>query len=228
MMFRDEADIIEKCLGHWYALGVRNFYLCDNVSVDGSGEIVAQWIKRNLADGDWTLVRADETDWPGRRIINVLKMTALRCGCNFIFPADADEFLELPYEYRSVQEWAEALGVPDGYGELPYLNILPDGRSYWQQPQKKAFGWIREKQMISMGNHIIEGKKPSVDPLGAYYKHYSLRSYEQFKKKMENYMIAFHQTEFKSHPHSIDHGRWQERGESFLRERWELLTTMEI
>ena len=39
MMFRDEADILGKCLDHWYNLGVLDFYLCDNGSIDESLKI---------------------------------------------------------------------------------------------------------------------------------------------------------------------------------------------
>ena len=37
-MFRDEADILGRCLDHWATLGVDKFFLCDNGSKDNSAE----------------------------------------------------------------------------------------------------------------------------------------------------------------------------------------------
>ncbi|MBK9462229.1 MAG: glycosyltransferase family 2 protein [Sphingobacteriales bacterium] len=97
MMFRDEADILGKCLEHWYALGVRDFYLCDNGSVDDSVEIAEDFRSNRQTWRHVFGISSDTaTDWPGRRVINDLKNRALSGGCDWIFPADADEFLVLP------------------------------------------------------------------------------------------------------------------------------------
>lgn len=221
MMVRDEADILWKCLAHWRLIGVRDFYICDNGSVDQTPKL----LKAFKADSsvNVTLFTDDRTDWPGREVINRMKDTAINDGCNFIFPADADEFLQIP-GYSDVCNMAESIGADSGWGELPYLNILPDKSSSWQRPHKKAFGFIKKDQTISMGNHVIEGVEPIIKDHFCYYKHYSLRSFEQFKQKMENYMTAFSKTTFQDHPHAVDFKQWKIEGESFLRRRWAALT----
>jgi hypothetical protein len=230
MMFRDEADILGRCLEHWYDLGVRDFYLCDNSSADDSLKIAREFIYENSIYQPHEIgivIQDPATDWPGRRVINDLKNRAIADGCNWIFPADADEFLQLPEGHGTIQEWLQAYGPGPGWGELPYLNILPDGREEWNDPQRKAFGIFQKEWMISMGNHLIEGVAPTL-ATGAYYKHYSLRSYPQFRRKMENYMTAFHQTPFQDHHHAVDFHHWQAEGEVFIRRRWTELTGLEV
>ncbi len=227
MMFRDEADILGKCLEHWYALGVRDFYLCDNGSADGSALCVNDFYTRNRHEDELRVHCQSDTatDWPGRRVINDLKNRALADGCDWIFPADADEFLVLPDGIDTIQNW---LGLPwkhdAGYwGELRYLNVLPDGREEWQEPQRKCFGLLTPEMIISMGNHLIEGVEPTITT-AAYYKHYSLRSYPQFKRKMKNYMTAFSQNGFSDHHHAESFRRWQVEGETYLQNLWTELT----
>ena len=231
MMFRDEADILGKCLHYWYKLGVRNFYLCDNDSVDDSWTI-AKDLNFIHPDADVYLTFDFATDWPGRRVINELKNRALADGCDWIFPADADEFLVLP-EGEDLSGWLRGLerrAKPDwkGWIEISYLNVLPDGAEAWQEPQRKCFGKLTPEMTISMGNHIIEGVAESATLVKsktlAHYRHYSLRSYPQFKRKMENYMIAFSQNGFPDHHHAESFKIWQVEGEPYLQRLWTELT----
>jgi hypothetical protein len=236
MMFRDEADILGKCLEHWYGLGVRDFYLIDNRSGDTSSVIAQCFADEHRDDTRVYLDLECATDWPGRRVINNLKNRALDDGCDWLFPADADEFLVLP-SGESLKKWLEGFNSPHvdlfpGWLEMPYLNVLPDGREYWQEPQRKAFGVLTEKMTISMGNHLIEEVGPigsfgKPDKARAHYRHYSLRSYPQFRRKMENYMTAFHQTQFQDHHHAVDFHHWQAEGEAFIQHRWTELTGLE-
>jgi hypothetical protein len=220
MMVRDEADIIDKCIMHWATLGITNMYVCDNGSVDGAFDKLAWWSR----DYNINLRLSQDlaTDWPGRRVINGLKNQAIDDGFNFIFPADADEFLQIPTGV-SLEDWLDSLD-PVGYGVMEYLNIFPDGKKEWHTPQKKAFGYITKDMDISVGNHIVEGVEPTMDCHGSYYEHYSIRSYPQFKRKMENYMIAFSKNGFDDHPHAESFRKWQIHGESFLIQRWKELT----
>ena len=231
MMFRDEADILGKCLEHWHALGVRDFYLCDNGSVDNSAISTVEFLRTHL-DCKMNFSIDAATDWPGRRVINDLKNRALADGCDWIFPADADEFLVLPNEFNTVQDWLCGFHAKTGdWHELPYLNILPDGRKEWQNPQMKCFGLFTPGMVVSMGNHIIEGIEPAEKLMqwnesSAHYRHYSLRTYPQFRKKMENYMTAFSQNGFSDHHHAESFKIWQVEGEAYLQRKWTELTGM--
>jgi len=221
MMFRDEADILRKCLEHWYALGVRNFYLCNNGSADESLDI-ANTCMNKYSDVSGGSITDLATDWPGRRVINALKEKALNDGCDWLFPADADEFLCLP-EGHTLESWIAQYPTIPAWGELPYLNILPNGREYWQEPQRKACGYIDYCMTVSMGNHLIEGVAPILGMGGAYYKHYPVRSYEQFKRKLTNYMIAFSTSQHQSHPHAQAYNVWAVEGDRYIQDRYDAL-----
>ena len=66
----------------------------------------------------------------------------------------------------------------------------------------------------------ITDAKPNIDSMGAHYRHYSLRTYPQYRQKMLNYMAAFAQLPF-SHPHKEANQRYQIEGERYLRYLWE-------
>lgn len=217
MMARDEADIIKQSLSAWIAQGVEHFYLCDNGSEDDTLKIMRETVPSAH------IIEDHATDWPGRRIINHLKSVAIDDGCDWIFPADADEFLQIPPSL-DIHGWIESLGDVHGWAEVPYLNVI-NGRAYkWQEPQRKCLGKITMQMTICMGNHMIEESGPSFKAHGAYYMHFPFRSFEQFRKKTINYMLAFSQTQFQDHPHAIDFIHWQREGEEFLQNRWHELT----
>lgn len=215
MMFRDEADIISQTLQHWYNVGVRNFYLCDNLSTDRSLNMATLTVFK--PDVHFEITDDPGTDWPGAKVLNGLKNRALEEGCDWIFPIDADEQIALPHPYNTIQDWIATFPTEAAWYEMPYLNILPNGRMQWQEPHRKAFGLLQKGWTISVGNHIIHSKTPQPMPVhGAHYRHFSIRSYEQFKRKMENWMTAFHNSTMKGHHHAIDYHQWQEQGEEFI------------
>ena len=219
MMFRDEADIIRKSLEHWYSIGVRNFYLCDNGSDDNSQEIAFDFIKRNAEKSRY--IRHISDTWEGRKVYNLLKLEALKDGCHWLFPADADEFLQLPTGFDTVQDWLAQYPQAPAVGLMPYLNIYPSGREVWQEPQRKCFGYFTPDMTISVGNHLVENHTDTLNPLGAYYRHYSVRSYPQFRWKMINWMTAFQGSEFPDHPHVENYRRWKAEGEPFLQKLYD-------
>jgi hypothetical protein len=52
---------------------------------------------------------------------------------------------------------------------------------------------------------------------GAYYKHYPIRSYEQFYRKTTQYMRAMaNNPEFAGHAHARNFKTWQEQGDTFV------------
>lgn len=217
MMFRDEADILAYSLSRWQQLGVDRFFLCDNGSKDESATIARRFTDELMTD--------TRTNWPGQENINILKNRALATNHDWIFPADADEFLELPAGCNTLRDWLYQYDqTGHAYGEMKYLNILPKGETNWQEPHRKVFGRFRQADTISMGNHLVIGQTPTLDSMGAYYKHYSMRSFPQFRQKMLNYMIAFADSPFQEHPHAQSYRDYQREGETYLENLWTTLT----
>jgi glycosyltransferase involved in cell wall biosynthesis len=97
MMFRDEADILGRCLKHWRSLGATHFYLCDNGSADGSAHIAHEYAAHMRFD--------NRTNFPQAEITNALIQAAHADGCDWIFPVDADEFIVLPDQFKTLPEW---------------------------------------------------------------------------------------------------------------------------
>jgi hypothetical protein len=227
MMYRDEADILPWSLEHWYRLGVRDFYLCDNLSTDGSAFICEQFKLRHFDSNVWNF-EDDRNDWPGRDRINLMKTQAIIDGCDWIFPADADEFLQLGPSYYNLFMFLEQLSPDFCAYEIEYLNVYPNHYYETQKPQKKVFGRLNPDWIISMGNHLIENRQPDIIPshcLIACYFHYSIRNFEQFKRKMINWWTAFHNSPHQTHPHAEHYRNWQIEGDAYIQKVYDEWTT---
>ena len=214
MFFRDEADILEDTLQHWKDVGIEKFYLCDNGSKDNSSEIAYKFT-------DYVPLEP-QTNWPATAWINSMKKRALDEGYNWIFPVDADEKIilgtwnDLHSYLNQLDKTLQQLEIPHAVCEVEYLNILPTGIFSWQEPHRKVFGKMAYHHQIVMGNHYIEGVEALLPSLGVYYEHRSIRSLQQFTTKMKNYMIAFNQMPFATHPHAESYHKWQEQGDDYI------------
>lgn len=223
MMFKDEEDIIGKCIDHWAGLGVDAFYLCNNGSTDHSALEVLQANMRNCAQ--FTTTHTIKEDFPQREMINRLKSMAIKDGHEWIFPIDADEFLTLnEVPALSIKQWLQSLpGWTFGgfsYGQYKYVNRMPNGVS-WDEPEhKKVFGKISPIWNISIGNHVIEGVTPTLPDGGAYLNHYQYRSYEQFKRKKITFFKAFEKAGYLDHKFVKEYRLYQKHGEAYLEQMW--------
>ena len=56
MMFRDEADILGRCLDHWQTAGIDKFFLCDNGCKDASAAS-AEEPRRNATARAWRIFK---------------------------------------------------------------------------------------------------------------------------------------------------------------------------
>ena len=217
MMFRDEADIIGRCLKHWRSLGATHFYLCDNGSTDGSANIAHEYAAHMRFD--------NRTNFPQAEITNALIQAAHADGCDWIFPADADEFLILPIQYKTIVKWLSSYpSTGPAYGNLQWLNIIQDGSElyqYWHEPHRKVFGRLDPAWRVSIGNHLIyDGGRATLGSQGAYYAHYHIRGYEHFKMKTIRYMEAFNEMNM-GHYYRDWYAAWKREGESFIKARYE-------
>lgn len=218
LMFRNEADILPECLYHWHVLGVRNFYLIDNGSDDES-DMIVQWFE-SLSGSKVTYKYTDRKDFPQAEFINRYKNKALADGCDWIFPADADEFLRIPEQYSTIQDYLNTV-EPETFFvayQIRYKDIfLKDSNlSKWHEPQRKVFGKFPANWQISYGNHIAStGNMIELDDI--WYDHYPIRSYKQFHEKVTNYMeVLSNNPDFKNHPHVQNYEKWICEGDKFI------------
>lgn len=217
MMAKNEADIIGDCLDHWFGVvGADRVYLCDNSSTDGTVEIARKYPGVYLSHD-----HADSFD--GERIVNGLIRQALNDGFNWIFPADADEFLITP-SGQSLSGYLQSLPQRPSYAEIPYFNIWPNGKVTMQTPQKKVFGYFDRQMRVSIGNHQIIGRANRFDsPLK--YDHYQFRSYTQMRKKILEHGAAFESMGLHDNRYAVAYRKFKSRGEPFFVSVWHNLIT---
>lgn len=222
-MFKDEEDIIGKCIDHWAGLGVDKFYLCNNNSKDKSQDIIMS----KVTDIDFKLYGSFESNFPQRKVINKLKSKAIKDGHQWLFPIDADEFLtlnEVPAE--NITQWITRRQYDNTLyhcGQYRYKNIMPNGVSWWEPEHKKVYGCLHPDWNISIGNHEIEGVTASLHDNGAYLNHFQYRSYDQFKRKKITFFKAFEKAGYMDHKFVKEYRLYQKHGEAYLEQMWDYL-----
>jgi len=225
MMFKDEEDILGQCISHWRHLGVDQFYLCDNGSTDRSVEIV----KAQVKEMNCSLFHCEYENFPQREMINKLKTMAIQDGHQWIFPIDADEFLNISDAgFLTIKEWILSLSQywtygGFNYGQYRYVNKMPNGMAWIEPEHRKVFGKISPLWNISIGNHEIEGVTPTIPDGGAYLNHYQYRSYGQFKRKKITFFKAFEKAGYLDHKFVKEYRLYQKHGEAYLEQMWDYL-----
>jgi len=219
MMVKDEADIIAKCLKHWLDHGVTDFYICDNGSTDWTDKIIEE-----LSSGrgiNITLSHDNDPTFAGERIINELKNKAIEDGHRWIFPADADEFIQLPNKYSSLSDFLKTLNNNEKpfFLQMRYLNVYPGGGTLWQDPQTKVFGWFDKNMIISIGSHLVNGKQSEVN-YSIYYKHYQFRTKRQLEDKIVNHGKAMTQMGLTDNRYYIWYQDYLKNPSKWIKEKW--------
>jgi glycosyltransferase involved in cell wall biosynthesis len=227
MMYRNEEDIIGQCIEHWAGLGVDEFFLCDNNSTDKSHKIAVSTLAKCGKQG--YRLNAYEDNFPQRYIINYLKTKALEAGHQWLFPIDADEFLNVgDAGFTCIEEWLKRqldywfMQGPT-YGQYEYKNIMPNGVSWLEPEHKKCYGRFSPDWNISIGNHEVEGVKALFPHYGVYLNHYQYRSYDQFKRKKITFFKAFEKAGYLDHKFVKEYRLYQKHGEAYLEQMWDYL-----
>ena len=226
MMYRNEEDIIGKCIEHWAGLGVDGFYLCNNNSSDNSFDVAMEALTKCGIEYGGFFSSPDE-DFPQRKVINELKTMAIDNGHQWLFPIDADEFLNLNDEFEDIQSWLFEHRYTDNeyiYGQYRYKNIMPNGVFWWEPEHKKVFGRLNPDWNISIGNHQIEQDADyHYFGFGVHLDHYQYRSYDQFKRKKITFFKAFERAGYMDHKFVQQYRLYQKHGEAYLEQMWDNL-----
>ncbi len=225
MMYRNEEDIIGKCIKHWSDLGVDEFFLCDNGSTDLSFGLAVETLKKCGKQAFHCAIAKE--DFPQREAINYLKKVAIAHGHQWLFPIDADEFLnvqslgckDIPTHIKSIPYQNKGYV----YGQYRYQNIMPNGVSWFEPQHKKCYGRFSPDWNISIGNHEVEGVEPLLMDFGMYLNHYQYRSYEQFKRKKLTFFKAFEKAGYHDHQFVQQYRLYQKHGEAYLEQMWDYL-----
>lgn len=206
-MVKDEADIIYYWLLYYYNRGIRNFYIIDNNSTDGTRELIQCFYNQHSDIRAYLEIDEEIAYWQYRKI-NRLAERAVKEGCDWILPVDADELFFVEGSNQSIPELLSS--YPDSdvlvFEWWHYRPSLSDNREQVNPFQRithrdrlqnsshtKIFCRYQEGMEICQGNHQLHSNDGwKIDLLkNGYHAHFKVRSKEQLKKKVLNFGKAY-------------------------------------
>lgn len=220
-MVKDEADIIAYTLKHLAAEGVDGIIVADNLSTDGTRDIL------DSLQLPCELVVLDDPEvayYQSDKMTGLAKQ-AFHRGAGWVLPFDADELWCSPNAatlgqfFRDVPRRCEGVkaalynyfpvGVEDS-DPNPFKRITK--RDAHPAPLPKVAIRSGRNFQIHQGNHGVTGRKNLASGLQVH--HFPWRSYEQFERKVANGYKAYLATDLpeESGGHWRSYGRVLEEG----------------
>ena len=199
LLVRDEEDIVADNLDFHLAQGVDEVIVTDNVSVDGTLEILRAYEARGLVR---IIVEPTDDYSQGRWVTRMARIAATEHKADWVINNDADEFW-WPRE-GTLRTLFEGLGGDVGAVVGHRTNFVPrpeDDRPYWERmtlrereslnpvgkplPPKLAHR-AHPEIVVVQGNHRIKGPDvgSEVDDGSIEILHFPMRSYAQFENKI--------------------------------------------
>lgn len=242
---KNEEERIYFHLNYYRNLGIRDFFLCNHGSTDGTRDLISRFASENP---DLTIVELfDPTPghYQGARM-TALADLAYSSGCNWILPVDADEILQSKSDTWGLHELLShpaCARAEFGHVYIPVLNYLPtpgdkhdvanpflklshrEKQCSETWPPKVLIKWCRG-MLITEGNHDVlrisaEIRVPE-NPL--YHAHFPYISIEQVRKRIVKGGLAYQETpEFRDKGEmdwhwSEAYAQYQVKGEQLLEE----------
>ncbi len=199
-MVRDEADIIGTVVRHLLTQGVDRVLVADNLSTDGTHEILAE-----LAETQPVTVLMDRLPaYYQAEKMTLLARAAARAGAGWVIPFDADEVWLAPS--GTLAQW---LGTCDAaVVQVPMFNHVPTPtddttepdpvrRLRWRKTQPNALHKVafraHRRARLAYGNHGVtrRGRRTG----GLEIRHFPYRSEEQFVRKLRQGSDALNATD---------------------------------
>ena len=224
-MFRDEKDIAAWTLLHLFDQGVDRIVVADNLSVDGTREILDAIARTYpltvIDDPDPAYYQADK--------MTRLAHVAGEMGAEWVLPFDADEYWYSPHgtirdtlstvpaDVVKAWGWDHIPQRTDSCEADPFRRIV-HRRQETQKLPKVAFRYASDAK-LHMGNHDVDRAGTRIDHALAY-RHFGYRSYSQMVRKLRNGREAYEATDL--HPMYGTH--WREGGakpDDVLRKEWD-------
>lgn len=181
-MVKNERDIIEGTLTHLFQEGVDRVLIVDNMSGDGTYELL-----HDLARKYPIYVGKDSLEaYFQSEKMTVLADHVAKAGAKWIVPFDADE-LWCGTGGRSLSAALSSASTSVVRAELVNLFPSPDSSTSWQidvqaHPDAKVAFRPFPLAVVGMGNHRVHHPGKIGDALGII--HVPWRSFEQFQRKV--------------------------------------------
>lgn len=228
-MVRDELDVLGATIAHLFAQGVDHVLVSDNLSTDGTRELLAELASRN---SQLHLAVDDEPAYHQAEKMTRLAAAATRAGADWIVPFDADEFWFAPGGSLADHLRTLARERPDvGIVRAAFHNMLPVGP--WPGPMRMDASpvvpgkvAIRSHPLatLSVGNHGASRVGAMADGLKV--AHAAYRSLGQLTRKLRQGTDAVMRTD----PRSGMARHWRAGAalsDADLREVWTRITSGE-
>lgn len=185
-MFRDEGDIAAQTIEHMLAQGVDRLIIADNLSTDGTREILESF-------PEVTVVEDNDPAYYQSAKMSRLARLAYDEGAEWVVPFDADEFW-----YWQVGTLAEFFSYTpwDVIHALTYEQIGDQRTNAVKRLPKVAFRAAPDAQ-VAQGNHAVAFTETDWNQMtgdGLLIREYQYRSLEQFKRKVRNGKAAYDST----------------------------------
>jgi len=209
MMVKDEADVIATTIEHLLASAVDGVLVADNLSTDGTMDILYELARRHGSERVFVKVDAEPAYYQAEKTTALAQFAHKALGATWILPCDADEIFyswserALGDELRAIE--AEVLGVPlwnhyatgqDRAGATPFERMV------WRTEtrgtlDKMTYRW-RADRTIGQGAHRIHDLSGNVMPavggrIGI--RHFPYRNAEHFVRKAQNGYAAYQKTD---------------------------------
>lgn len=190
MLVRNEIDIIEQNIDFHLRMGIEQFVVTDNGSVDGTRDVLSD-LKRRLGNSMIIIDDAEPAFHQAARVDRMIRLAKREFRPRWIISADADEFW-CPLSGRYDSELNGQKNILACY----WHNFLPRPGISWQQftdigempgyrgDSSKLFCLAQGLKGMYAGNHesrSIPRIKARSENIRVY--HYPVRSYQQFERK---------------------------------------------
>src|ERR1700722_16191723 len=202
LLGRDEEAVLAANFDFHLFQGIDFFIVTDNLSVDGTRDIIEEYVRRGVA----VCLRESSDDYSQFRwVTRMARMAALHYGADWVINNDADEFWAANDARLSVKEVLQSI-PPDveslAVGRSNFVPVDEDGIGFFAErmtlcernsrntdglplPPKvchRGFGDIE----VAQGNHGVLRAGVRLPTVSGPLKilHYPLRSYRQFENKI--------------------------------------------
>lgn len=211
MMVRDEIDVVALTIEHYRALGFDRMLVTDNGSVDGTRELLEDYAAHGFVDLYIDPVQKKQQS----KVVTRMARVAAHSGASWVFHVDADEFLMLP-DRQSIQSAISSVPVDVGTLRIPRNNMVgPAGAA--DEPNYKWVERLRFRDTesltergtplqpkvahraarfakVAQGNHSVFNlprNSREQRAMDAMILHFPMRTWEQFRRKIENSGTAY-------------------------------------
>jgi hypothetical protein len=193
MLVRDEIDIIGSNIDFHLRMGIEQFVVTDNGSVDGTRDVLADF-GRHFGKSMVIIDDAEPAHHQSVRVDRMIQVAKQKFRPRWIISSDADEFW-YPANGRYDSEIDGRKNILNCY----WHNFLPRPNTPWQEftdvgempgyhgKTSKAFCLARGLIGMYVGNHESRSiPRVSANSENIRVYHYPVRSFEQFERKVIN------------------------------------------